>query len=374
MDRSGTARRTLIAHARSQARDSDQVAILAHGLGQFLISRAAFAQADPLTELALTIAENLLGPNHPHVAFRLTNRALALKGLNRVAEAEALLKRAIDISEQHPEPRDVTNFVIQLSNLGRVLQDLDRTQEAEELYRRALRLAEEQALPDARLIGTVPDNLGTVLQETNRFVAAEPLHKRALALKKQAFGPNHPNMAATLNNLASVLRHTNRQSDAEPLYREVLRIWEEVLHPSDPRIAVALNNLAELLYHTHRLEEAEPLLRRALLIDRKSLTAENPDLASHLHNLAHLLSDTGRHEEAEPLMREAIGILVRYGAFTGHVIPKLRFIVKIYHLVLTALGQSEPEMIDTIRELGRPLGFDIFRWAAFDLFEVRPPL
>ena len=66
-------------------------------------------------------------------------------------------------------------------------------------------------------------------------------------------------------------------------------------------------------------------------------------------------------------MREAIGILVRYGAFTGHVIPKLRFIVKIYHLVLTALGQSEPEMIDTIRELGRPLA----RLSLLELFRAR---
>ena len=73
-------------------------------------------------------------------------------------------------------------------------------------------------------------------------------------------------------------------------------------------------------------------------------------------------------------MREAIGILVRYGAFTGHVIPKLRFIVKIYHLLLKALGHGEPEIIDKIRELGRPLGFDIYRWATFDLFEVKPPL
>ena len=196
---------TLIAHARSQERDSDPVAILAHGLGQFLISRAAFAQAEPLRELALTIAENQRGPNHLHVAIRLTNRALALKGLNRAAEAEALLRRAIDISEQNPNPKDVTPFVIQLSNLGRVLQDFDRAQEAEKLYRRALRLAEEQSPPDARLTGTVLDNLGTVLQETKRYAAAEPLHKRALDLKTQALGPNHPDVAATLNNLAELL-------------------------------------------------------------------------------------------------------------------------------------------------------------------------
>jgi hypothetical protein len=69
---------SLIAYSHQQTHYSNQVGIVAHSLDQVLFTRGAFKQADPLTELALTIAENLLGPNHPHVAIRLANRALAL--------------------------------------------------------------------------------------------------------------------------------------------------------------------------------------------------------------------------------------------------------------------------------------------------------
>jgi tetratricopeptide (TPR) repeat protein len=365
---------SLIAHARSQAHYTDQVAILAHSLGEFLLARRAFVQADPLTELALTIAENLLGPTHPHVAIRLTNRALVLKGLSRITEAESMLKRAIDISEQLPGLKDIKPFVVQLSNLGTILLDLDRVTDAEELFRKALRLAEDQSPPDAALIATVLDNLGTVLQQTGQFGPAEPLHKRALELKEQALGHYHPRVADTLNNLAGLMSSTNRESEAELLYEKALRILEASLLPDDPRIAVALNNLAELLYRTGRREEAEVLLRRALSIDKKSLTADNPTLASHLDNLAFLLLETGRREEAEPIMREAIGILVRYQTVTGHEIARLRSMVKAYHLLLKALGTGEPGIRDTIRELGRPLGFNMFVWATWDLFEIKPPL
>ena len=67
-----------------------------------------------------------LGPNHLVVAIRLTNRALALKGLNRITEAESMLRRAINISEQNPNLKDLTPFVTELNSLGRVLQDFDR--------------------------------------------------------------------------------------------------------------------------------------------------------------------------------------------------------------------------------------------------------
>jgi hypothetical protein len=68
---------TLIEHARNHAVDSEPIAILAHEFGQFLHTRAAYTQAEPLTRLALAITEQHLGPNHIHVAIRLTNRAIA---------------------------------------------------------------------------------------------------------------------------------------------------------------------------------------------------------------------------------------------------------------------------------------------------------
>ena len=46
---------------------------------------------------ALEIDERSFGPDHPNVAITLDNLAELLKGTNRLAEAEPLMRRAVQI-------------------------------------------------------------------------------------------------------------------------------------------------------------------------------------------------------------------------------------------------------------------------------------
>jgi hypothetical protein len=46
---------------------------------------------------ALAIDEKSLGPDHPDVATHLNNLARLLQATNRLAEAEPLMRRAVDI-------------------------------------------------------------------------------------------------------------------------------------------------------------------------------------------------------------------------------------------------------------------------------------
>ena len=48
---------------------------------------------------ALLIDETSYGKEHPHVARNLNNLAGLLKAMNRLAEAEPLMRRAVDIWE-----------------------------------------------------------------------------------------------------------------------------------------------------------------------------------------------------------------------------------------------------------------------------------
>ncbi|MCK9921445.1 tetratricopeptide repeat protein, partial [Frankia sp. AgPm24] len=52
-----------------------------------------------LFERALAIGEAVYGPDHPVVAIRLNNQALALRDLGRVGEALRLFERALAIGE-----------------------------------------------------------------------------------------------------------------------------------------------------------------------------------------------------------------------------------------------------------------------------------
>jgi tetratricopeptide (TPR) repeat protein len=358
---------TLIEHAQRHDASSMSIAILAHEFGQFMLSRSAYAQAEPLTRLALVISEKHLAPDNIIIAIRLNNLAMVLNGTNRPREAALLLRRAIAISEQSADSANQNHLLSQLSNLAGVLQSSNQTNEAEKLYRRALKIAEEQLGPDDPKLATTLDNFATMLQQTRRFKEAEPLCRKALAIEEKRPDTDHHNLAGRLGNLGMLLQATNRLQEAEPLYRRALQVYERCLLPDDPRIAVSLNNLAGLLYDTQRLLEAEPLLRRALQIDRKSLSSDNCALATHLFNLARLLQDTDRLEEAEPLMQEALSILVHFGASTGHLPPELRSVIHTYAALLKAMRNGDAEIDVKIREVCRPLGFDIFLWVMLDI-------
>lgn len=64
----------------------------------------------------LKIDEKSYGENHPDVAIRLNNLALLLKATNRLAEAEPLMRRTIEIllksthATSHPHPHLETAF------------------------------------------------------------------------------------------------------------------------------------------------------------------------------------------------------------------------------------------------------------------------
>ena len=75
---------------------SDEAARLLNQAGYYLRKRARNTEAEPLYRSSLSITELLHGPDHPKVAIRLNNLAQLLQATNRLAEAEPLMRRALD--------------------------------------------------------------------------------------------------------------------------------------------------------------------------------------------------------------------------------------------------------------------------------------
>jgi tetratricopeptide (TPR) repeat protein len=277
-----------------------------NNLARLLQARNRLAEAEPLHRRALEIDERSLGPDHPDVARDLNNLAELFRVTDRVEEAEPLYHRALAIDE-HSHGPDHPDVAIRLNNLA-LLFHVKHRLEAEPFYRRALAIDERSYGPQHPAVAREFNNLGSWLEATNRLKEAEPLYRRALAIDEQSYGPDHPDVARDLNNLAGLLRGTNRVAEAEPLYRRAMVITEQTYGPEHPNVANALNNLAELLRTTNRVAEAEPLHRRALAIFERSYGPEHPDVAKVINNLALLLQATNRVAEAEPLFRRALTI------------------------------------------------------------------
>ncbi len=282
-------------HAADVAGVPDVTTRLMTGLGQYLVVKNLFHEAEPLIRRALLINEASLGDKHPTVAANLSNLAGLLRDTGRLTEAEPLIRRALSINEASLGGEHPTNA-----------NDLN--------------------------------DLATLLSETDRQVEAEPLMRRALLISEANLGSEHPTIATHLVNLAGLLQDTNRRAEAEPLMRRALLIFETSFGNNHPSVARALNNLASLLGDTGRLAEAESLMRRALKVDEANLGSEHPAVAIDLHNLASLLIESGRLDEAEPLSRKAGETLLLFTRRSERAHPQLFRVISTYSMILGAMG------------------------------------
>ncbi|MFN7999620.1 MAG: tetratricopeptide repeat protein [Acidobacteriota bacterium] len=193
-----------------------------------------------------------------------------LKATNRLAEAEPLLRRALNIDEQSfgtDHPKVATG----LNNLAQLLQDTNRLRGRGRGADAPRPRIDEQSFGTER-IPTSP-SASTIWRSCSRTRTAwqaEPLMRRALKIDEQSFGPNHPDVARDLNlTWRSCSKATNRLARPSRCCAAPSKLMSE-LWLGYPKVATDLNNLALLLKATNRLAEAEPLLRRALKIDEQS--------------------------------------------------------------------------------------------------------
>jgi CHAT domain-containing protein len=93
---------------------------------------------------------------------------------------------------------------------------MNRISEAEPLIRRALAIDETIFGPDHPTVATRLNNLAQLLQATG---PAELLYRRALAIYEKHLGPDHPNVATALNNLAALRAELGDWAEAARLHR-----------------------------------------------------------------------------------------------------------------------------------------------------------
>jgi tetratricopeptide (TPR) repeat protein/CHAT domain-containing protein len=272
-----------------------------------LTRQGKYAEALPVAQEALHVAESLFGSEHPNTAQSLNSLAQQYRFLGKYGEADPLYKRALAIREKAlgPEHPDVA---FSLNSIANLYLDQGRYAEAEPLYKRSLAIREKALGPEHPDVASSLNNLANVCFGLGRYADAEPLYKRSLAIAEKALGPEDPSVAQTLRNLAVVYYLQGRYAEAEPLYTRSLAILEKALGPEHPDVATSLNNLGALYVQQQRYGEAEPLYKRALAIREKTLGPEHPDVAGSLQSLAILYHNQGRYSEAEPMYTRSLAI------------------------------------------------------------------
>lgn len=269
-----------------------------HGLGEFPKSEEHY-------RAALERFDGLPRGNNPGRLEALCERGHLLTHLNRLDEAEPLLREAVAESRRALGPYHAVSLrsAEYLAGLDR---DRGRLAEAEALYESCLADARNAPKLEQDIIFSVLFNLGDVFLRQGKTEEAEPLYRRVVEERRRLKGEKHPETLTTLNNLAVVLEKQKKFDEAERLFRECLAAQREVLGPRHPEAVTSLYNLGHVLHDQGRLDEAEPLLRESVELRRQVLGPEHPGTLYVTSSLASLLRARGRLDEAEALLRPCL--------------------------------------------------------------------
>ena len=259
-----------------------------------------------LGKKALAIEEALRGANDPEVAGTLTLIAGWMRELDRNAEAEPLLRRALIIFEgSYGDSHEYT--ISAANNLAATLEALGRLEDAHKIYALTLDNMIKLHGSSHRLTAMSTNNLAFNLARQGRYQEAQPLYDKALKIGRATMDDDDPELARIENNVASNLTARGRYLQAEPLYNHALKTRAAVLGPDDPDVATSYNSLAFNLSAQGRHEDAAPLFAHALAIRQKA-NPEDRRAATSYNNVAHNLNARGRLAEAAPLYARALSI------------------------------------------------------------------
>lgn len=293
-------RRDLEGQPLTRARLLDTVGVVYERLGHF------DAAVEHLEE-ALALRRRELGADHPDVLEVLGHLGQAQWSRGRLAEAEPLLRRAVDGWRRHGAPRELGLALGRLGMLYELQGDFER---AEAPLSEALQLL--QLAGEPLDVASAYDDLAVFHVDQGRNAEARALFEKALELRENELGPLHPEVATTLNGLAIAAAQSGDAEAAEPLFRRALDIRRQVLGSRHAQLAQSLKNLASCLVILDRGEEALPLYQDALAIWRETLGDGSARVSEVLDNLGDLHADLGHLEEAEESYRRSIAAYDAY--------------------------------------------------------------
>jgi CHAT domain-containing protein/Tfp pilus assembly protein PilF len=270
-----------------------------------LREQGRIAEAIPLAQETVRVAETTFGANDPRVATSLNEQGLLVKDQEKFADAETLFRRALAISQkaEGQESRSVASI---LNNIGDLYRIEGKYPDAEKLFLQALTIQEKVLGPNDPAVGVDANNLALVYVTEGKYADAEPLYRRTIAIDEKAQGPEGADLAKDFNNLADLYEKQGKYTDAEPLFSKALAIDLKAHGKDHPAVAIDLSNLATVLMDEGKLSLSEPAFQRALAIDESASGPESAAVASDENSLAALYNQEARYREAETLFRRAL--------------------------------------------------------------------
>ncbi len=286
-----------------------------------LIALGRDGDAEALVKAKL--AEN---PEDPDL---LSVRALLLAGRGKLDEAEADLRKAVEVAPFHWNARN---------QLGNLLKANGRQEEAVEVFEQLLHIQADDP-------GTL-SSIGAILVDSDP-TAAIPYLEEACRLA--------PGRAMYLTTLGVAYLKVGRLNEAESAFRRAIE-----LDPEEPSVR---NNLGIVLTQSGRFDEAISVLR--------DLLKKSPGFFKARNNLAIALAESGNLQAAE---KEVLEVLAEHPDFTDGLLTLSAIcdrggrIDEVYEALKKAAATA-PDRLDVKIRLATAAALSGHCDATLDLFE-----
>jgi tetratricopeptide (TPR) repeat protein len=236
---------------------------------------ADLPEAETLQRDALRLRTRLFGPDSPVVGASLTDLAITLRHENKLPEAEAALRKCLDIDLKNNRAVDAASDE---HNLERGASFRKPSGGSRSYAAARARRSPAGFRPRDRRHSHLDESTRNVLQDEGKLPEAELYARNSLATIRRLEGDQHPDVAVGLNHVASLLRDEGKLDEAEPMFRQALEIGSRVWGPDQADMATIEANLGDLLAKRGKLQQSERLLRTALRSREKILPGNQPSI------------------------------------------------------------------------------------------------
>lgn len=269
------------------------------------------AEAVPISQRALAIAERVLDPNDAVLGLLVLEAGFSSDEALDSATAVRHYSRAVELLSAAWGP-DHPQTLRAKSELGQSHVDTGNLAAAESLLVDTLRREEEALGPDHPLVGMTAMRLARYSQQRGDFASAERGLQRAAAIAEKWFGPDDPRFATVATNLGSLYLDQRDYARAEPHLTRALAIKEKTLGPDHPELATAVQNLGMIAREKKDYAAAEGYYLRALAMREKSVGLDHLTVAGTLNNLANVYGAQGDYAKSLAMHQRALGIFEKH--------------------------------------------------------------